>query len=177
MQYQYQPPPYQYQPPPYQSQTWNFEEYQNTILLCILIVICYILFSPSTYYFNGKEFMYVTDDYLINTVLKPYRLPFGKIDTIVKTSWSLFDFLLFTYIEDVKSINLIYKSDSSYIPIGIELGYGSVDSDVPDVSVGFYLDLETSKRLFENGHKFYYGSQKLINYRPSFKSDRKWYNA
>ncbi len=38
-------------------------------------------------------------------------------------------------------------------------------------------DTELCKRLFQNGHKFYYGVQKLINYRPSFKSDRKWYNA
>jgi hypothetical protein len=137
----YLPPFY---PPPRRNNTNKY------ILIGLLVVICFILFYPSEYFYNGEVFMLILDEYLIDVVYKlKFKsnddtdddankggiLPFEKPGVYVKESWSLFDLLMLS-ITSNKSINLIFES---YKPIGVKLGEDSL-----------YLNREKSLLLLEN---------------------------
>lgn len=71
--------------------------------------------------------MLILDEYLIDIAYKKYYesdkgiLPFEKPGVYVKESWSLFDFLMLSMIQD-DSLNIIFDS---YTPIGVKLGEDS----------------------------------------------------
>ncbi len=139
------PPPFY--PPPRRNNTNNY------ILIGLLVVICFILLYPLEYFYNGEVFMLILDEYLIDIVYKlKFKsnndtdndtddntdkgiLPFEKPGVYVKESWSLFDFLMLSIIDN-KSINIIFDS---YKPIGVKLGEDSL-----------YLNKEKSLLLLGN---------------------------
>ena len=136
----YPPPPYSgpgYPPPFYPPPGKN--NASNYILIGLLVVICFILFYPLEYFYNGEVFMRIFEEYLIDIIYKADNdtgiLPFENPGVYVKESWSLFDFLMLSMIDN-KSINIIFDS---YKPIGIKLGEDSL-----------YLNKEKSLSLLEN---------------------------
>lgn len=89
------------------------------LIICILILICVVLFIRLEYYTNGQRFeIPLKNEYIIQSVYGSYfnKDPPLKVtnDYYTKTHWSLFDFLM---------ISILIANNPDIIQ-GVGIGFG-----------------------------------------------------